>query len=329
MTQKMVVTGGSGFIGSNFLRHMLQKYPAYKFVNVDKLTYAGNLMNLEGFGNFSNYKYVKEDICNKEAISEIIEEGDVVVNFAAESHVDNSILDPGVFIKTNVLGTQYMLDLARTKKAKLFIQISTDEVYGSLNLEQESSQEHHNLFPSSPYSASKAAADLLCYSSMRTFGQPIIITRSSNNFGPYQYPEKVIPLFVTNLIRGMQVPLYGTGKNVRDWVYVQDHVEAIDFIIHNGKNGEIYNIGGGNELANIDLTNQIISKMGKDSSFIKYVEDRLGHDFRYSLNGGKLGALGWRPRFDFDSALHETVEWYRNNPTWWTPLKDSPGRRTS
>jgi dTDP-glucose 4,6-dehydratase len=329
MSQKMVVTGGSGFIGSNFLRYMLKKYPAYNFINIDKLTYAGNLMNLEGVGKYSNYKYIKEDICNKEVISEIIDEGDVIVNFAAESHVDNSILDPGIFIKTNVLGTQYMLDVARTKKAKLFIQISTDEVYGSLTLEQESSQENHNLHPSSPYSASKAAADLLCYASVKTFGQPVIITRSSNNFGPYQFPEKIIPLFLTNLIRGMQVPLYGTGKNVRDWVYVQDHIEAIDFLVHNGKIGEIYNIGGGHELENISLTKLIISKMGKDASFIRHVEDRLGHDFRYSLNGGKLAKLGWRPRFDFESALHETIEWYKNNTAWWTPLKDVPGRRTS
>jgi dTDP-glucose 4,6-dehydratase len=326
---KVIVTGGSGFIGSNFLRYMVYKYPKYNFVNIDKLTYAGNKRSLSDIAGKENYQFVEGDICDKNMMGGLIVEGDIIVNFAAESHVDNSILDPGIFIKTNILGVQTILDAAREKKAKLFVQISTDEVYGSLGLEQESSKEHHNLIPSSPYSASKAAGDLLCLANVRTFGQPIIVTRSSNNFGPYQFPEKVIPLFVTNLIKEKKVPLYGEGKNVRDWIYVLDNCEAIDFIIHNGNVGEIYNIGGGKELTNIDLTKSILEGMGKDDSFIEKVEDRLGHDFRYSLDSSKIGELGWKPRFRFEEALKKTIDWYLNNSMWWTPLKEMSGRRTS
>jgi len=326
---KMIVTGGAGFIGSNFVRHIIQKYPNYNLVNVDKLTYAGNKDNLSGLDGLGNYRFVQEDICNKSAMSEIIGEGDIVVNFAAESHVDNSILDPGIFIKTNVLGVQNLLDVARNNKAKLFVQISTDEVYGSLRFDQESSVEHHNLNPSSPYSASKAAADLLCLANVKTFGQPVIITRSSNNFGPYQFPEKVIPLFVTNLLRGKKVPLYGEGKNVRDWIHVLDNCEAIDFVIHVGKVGEIYNIGGGTEVTNIELTNIILSEMGKDSGFIERVKDRAGHDLRYSLDSSKIKLIGWAPKYNFTEALKQTIDWYTNNESWWAPLKNIQGRRTS
>ena len=329
MEQRFVITGGAGFIGNNFIRHMIKRYPNYSFVNIDKLTYSGNLNNLLDIEKEQNYKFFKEDICDRKAMSNILDEGDVIVNFAAESHVDNSLLDPEIFIKTNVLGTQVLLDVAREKKAKLFVQISTDEVYGSLSFDQKSSHELDNLFPSSPYSASKASAELLCLAAMRTFNQPIMITRSSNNFGPYQFPEKVIPLFITNLIVGKNVPLYGAGKNVRDWLYVNDNCEAIDFLIYNGKVGEIYNIGGGNELANIDLTKHILLHMNKDDSFIEFVTDRLGHDLRYSIDSSKIGAVGWKPKFSFKEALAVTANWYKENRRWWEPLKNTPNRRTS
>lgn len=327
--QRFIVTGGSGFIGSNFIRHMINAYPECLVVNIDKLTYSGNDQNLKDLEDNERYSFFKADICDKEKINEIVQSGDIVINFAAESHVDNSILGADEFIRTNVLGTQVLLDVARHKEAKLFIQISTDEVYGSLGFEQRSSSENDIFMPSSPYSASKAAAEMLCFACMRTFKQPIIITRSSNNFGPYQFPEKVIPLFVTNLIEGEKVPLYGEGLNVRDWIHVQDNCEAIDFVIHNGKAGEAYNIGGGNELRNVDLTKQILSEMEKDESWIRNVEDRLGHDLRYSLNCEKLHDLGWKPRFSFTEALKKTVEWYKRNDSWWKPLKNVPGKRTS
>ena len=329
MQGRIIVTGGAGFIGSNFLLYMIEKYPEYKFINIDKLTYSGNRENLKSIESKSNYCFIEEDICNKEAINEVVQEGDIVVNFAAESHVDNSILEPDLFVKTNVLGTQVLLDVARQKKAALFIQISTDEVYGSLSFDQRPSKEDDVLNPSSPYSASKAAAEMLCLANTRTYNQPIIITRSSNNFGPYQFPEKVIPLFVTNLIKGNQVPLYGDGKNVRDWIHVEENCKAIDFIIHNGKVGEIYNIGGENELQNIELTKKILEQMRKDESHIKKVTDRLGHDLRYSLNCDKLKDLGFSPKLDFEEQLEKTVNWYKENEAWWLPLKEESGKRTS
>lgn len=326
--QKVIVTGGCGFIGSNFLRYMIKKYPNYDFVNIDKLSYSGNKNNLKEIENLPNYRFIQEDICNFDAMLKIITENSIVVNFAAESHVDNSISEPFAFTKNNVLGTHSLLEAARRNNARLFIQISTDEVYGSLGFGSESSKETHSLLPSSPYSSSKAAAEMFCLSNIRTFRQPIIITRSSNNFGPYQFPEKVIPLFVTNLIEGLKVPLYGSGENIRDWVYVQDNCDAIDFIIHNGKAGEIYNIGGGNEIQNIDLAKLILSAMKKDDTFINYVEDRKGHDLRYSLNCEKLHSLGWKPKFNFLEALKNTVEWYMSNQEWWMPLKNMEGKRT-
>ena len=314
---RVIVTGGAGFIGSNFLHYMIEKHQDYKFINIDKLTYSGNQNNIKHLESQENYSFLQEDICDKEKIAMLIEKGDIIINFAAESHVDNSILDPGIFIKTNVLGTQNLLDICREKKAALFVQISTDEVYGSLNFDQKSSVESDMFNPSSPYSASKAAAELLCTAAIKTFNQPIIITRSSNNFGPYQFPEKVIPLFITNLLEERKVPLYGAGENVRDWIYV----------IHNGKVGEVYNIGGGNELKNIDLTNLIIGAVGKDNSFIEHVKDRLGHDLRYSLNCSKIHKLGWKPRFEFEQALKETIKWYINNKDWWAQLKTISGKR--
>ena len=327
--QRIIVTGGLGFIGSNFLTYMSNKYKNYRFINVDSLTYSGNINNLKSLEGKENYEFIKEDIGNFNGMLSLIQEGDIIVNFAAESHVDNSIKDPGIFIRTNVLGTHSLLEVARMKKASLFVQVSTDEVYGSLGFDQESSKETDILIPSSPYSASKAAAELICLSNFRTFRQNVMITRSSNNFGPYQFPEKVIPLFVTNLIEGKKVPLYGSGKNVRDWLYVLDNCKALDFIIHNGDIGEIYNIGGGNELQNIELTSKILSALGKDNKFIEHVEDRLGHDLRYSINCDKLKALGRKPEFDFESALKQTVEWYTRNKEWWLPLKKTPGKRTS
>jgi dTDP-glucose 4,6-dehydratase len=327
--QRVVVTGGAGFIGSNFLRHMISKYPGYHFINIDKLTYSGNESSLSDLKNKPNYQFIQEDIVNFDRMKDIIRDGDIIVNFAAESHVDNSIKEPHIFTKTNILGAHSLLEAARQNNAKLFIQISTDEVYGSLGFDSESSKEHHILNPSSPYSASKAAAEMICLGNSVTFKQPIIITRSSNNFGPYQFPEKVIPLFVTNLIEGKKVPLYGSGKNVRDWIHVQDNCEAVDFLMHQGAPGEIYNIGGGNEVPNLDLTNSIIKRMEKDKSSIEYVEDRKGHDLRYSLDTSKLHALGWQPKHSFEEALSLTIDWYKNNPAWWDPLKRISGKRTS
>lgn len=326
--QSVVVTGGCGFIGSNFLRYMVNKYPNYHFINIDKLTYSGNLGNVKDLEEKDNYEFIREDITNHHAMLDIIPIGSIVVNFAAESHVDNSISDPAIFIKTNVRGTHSVLEAARKNRAKLFVQISTDEVYGSLDFESPSSKESDRLCPSSPYSASKAAAEMICLGNIRTFKQPIIITRSSNNFGPYQFPEKVIPLFVTNLFEGLKVPLYGSGQNVRDWIHVQDNCEALDFIIHSGTPGEIYNIGGGNEIKNIHLTKTILSALNKSEDSIKPVEDRKGHDLRYSLNCSKIYDLGWAPRFNFSEAILDTINWYKKNEVWWKTLKNIQGKRT-
>lgn len=317
---RVIVTGGAGFIGSNFIRLLLSSSNKYKVIAVDKITYAANRSTLDDFGYYTNFAFIEEDICNQEAMLSIVDEGDIVVNFAAESHVDNSISNPNVFLETNILGVQSMLTASRTKNASLFIQISTDEVYGSLELSQRSSIETDMLLPSSPYSASKAAAEMLCFSAMRTFEQPIIITRSSNNFGPYQFPEKVIPLFITRLNQDEKVPVYGNGMNIRDWIFVEDNCKAIRFVMEHGKRGEIYNIGGGNELSNIDLTKIIINKMGKSESSIEFVKDRLGHDKRYSLDCSKLIGLGWKPSISFEQGMDATVRWYLDNKQWWEPL---------
>jgi len=318
---RVVVTGGAGFIGSNFLIHAVNKYPSYKFVNVDKLTYCGNPENLRELEGKPNYSFVEEDICSREAMLDVVEPGSVVVNFAAESHVDKSIQSADPFIQTNIVGTNVLLEVARQKQAGLFVQVSTDEVYGSLGFDAPSSTEADTLKPSSPYSASKAAAEMLCFGAARTFKQKIVVTRSSNNFGPRQYPEKVMPLFITNLLEGKKVPVYGEGKNVRDWLYVQDNCEAIDLVMHEGEPGEVYNIGGGNEVANIELTRSILEGMDAGEESIEFVKDRPGHDLRYSLDCSKIGRLGWTPRYEFGEALRETISWYKDNQGWWKPLK--------
>ena len=320
----LLVTGGAGFIGSNFIRHILNKYD-YKITNLDKLSYAGNLDNLRDIEKNENYIFIKGDICNKELVEKLMKNQDIVVHFAAETHVDRSIKDPSEFIETDVKGTFILLEAARKNNIKKFIHISTDEVYGQI--EKGSFKETDILNPRNPYSASKAGADRLAYSFYCTYNMPVIITRSSNNYGPYQYPEKVMPLFITNLIENKKVPLYGDGLNVRDWIYVRDNVEAIDFIIHNGKLGEVYNIGGGNELTNLEMTEIILKEMNKDGSYIEFVKDRLGHDRRYSLDCNKIHSLGWKPRFNFNNAIKETINWYRNNEWWWKKIKSGEYRK--
>ncbi|HEY3361711.1 MAG TPA: dTDP-glucose 4,6-dehydratase [Methanosarcina sp.] len=316
---RLLVTGGCGFIGSNFIHYMLKKYPNYKIVNLDKLTYAGNPANLKDVENNSNYSFVQGDICDSRVVNEVMKKIDYVVHFAAESHVDRSIEDGSVFVRTNVLGTNTLLQSALAHNIKKFIHVSTDEVYGSIK--EGSFTEQDNLNPSSPYSSSKAGSDLLARSYYTTYGLPVCITRCTNNFGPYQYPEKLIPFFISRLMEGKKVPVYGTGLNIRDWIYVEDHCSAVDFVLHNGTNGDIYNIDGGNELTNLEITHCILKMLGKDESSIEYVEDRKGHDFRYSLDGSKLEKMGWKPKYDFDTALEQTVKWYVENRWWWEPLK--------
>lgn len=317
----LLITGGCGFIGSNFIRHILSNGPGYSVVNLDKLTYAGNPLNLRDLEKNPRYSFVKGDICDRQLLDLIFREHSIetVVHFAAESHVDRSIADSTPFIMTNVLGTQTLLDAAVKHGVRQFIHVSTDEVYGSIA--SGSFRETDRLNPSSPYSASKAASDLLVHAAFTTFHLPVIITRCTNNFGPYQYPEKLIPLFVTNLLEGRKVPLYGTGTNIRDWIHVLDHCAAIELLMERGEPGEIYHIGGGNELSNLEITKKILYLLGKDDSWIEFVKDRPGHDFRYSLDCSKLHAMGWEPRWSFDEALVSTIEWYRRNEWWWRPLK--------
>jgi len=316
----MLVTGGAGFIGSNFIRHMLTEHPDTRIVNLDALTYAGNLENLRDVADNPNYTFVRGDICDPETVAAVFRDHpiDTIVHFAAESHVDRSISDGAAFVRTNVLGTFTLLDCARKHGVRRFIHISTDEVYGSTR--EGSFAETDTLNPSSPYSSSKAASDLLARSFFITHGLPVIVTRCTNNYGPYQFPEKLIPFFTTNLLQGKKVPVYGTGRNIRDWLYVIDHCRAIDFILQHGEPGEIYNIGGGAERTNLDITRKILELLGKDESMIEYVPDRKGHDFRYSLDFGKLRKLGWKPAYRFDDALEATVEWYVENEWWWRPL---------
>jgi dTDP-glucose 4,6-dehydratase len=316
---KLLVTGGCGFIGSNFIRHILKKYPAYKIVNIDKLTYCGNLCNLSNIEDDKRYAFVKGDICDRKIVEKIINDCGAVINFAAESHVDRSISDASDFIRTNIQGVYVLLEAAKKHNIKRFIQISSDEVYGSIN--KGSFKETSLLHPNSPYAASKAGGDHLALAYYTTFKTPVIITRSSNNFGPYQYPEKIIPLFITNLLENKKVPLYGDGMNVRDWLYVLDNCSAIDLVFHKGKIGEIYNIGGGVEITNIALTKIILKLLGKTDKMIDHVTDRLGHDRRYSLDSSKVRKLGWKPSKDFNIAIKETINWYKNNTTWWQKLK--------
>jgi dTDP-glucose 4,6-dehydratase len=319
---KYIITGGCGFIGSNFIRFIKRESNNHaRVVNIDKMTYAASPNTKLELDEYPHYEFVQEDICNRAAMESLIEQDDVVVNFAAESHVDRSIDDQNPFIQTNVIGVSSLLEASRKKKAQLFVQISTDEVYGSLDIRDPSSVETHMLCPSSPYSASKAAAEMLCFAAMRTFDQPIIITRSSNNFGPYQYPEKIIPLFVSRLLKGKTVPVYGNGENVRDWIFVERNCDAIDFIIECGEVGEVYNIGGGNEMSNLELTREIINYMDQDESSIEFVTDRLGHDIRYSLSCSKLKRLGWEADGDFIDDLGKTIEWYKEHMDWWNGEK--------
>ncbi len=313
---KIVVTGGAGFIGSNFITYMLAKYPDYEIVNIDKLTYAGNLDNLKAVEDNPRYTFVKGDICDKPLVEKTVK-GDAVINFAAESHVDRSITGPEFFIKTNIYGTFTLLEAARKENIK-YIQISTDEVYGSL--QKGSFKETDVLDPSSPYSASKASADLLVQSYYTTYGLPVLITRSSNNYGPHQYPEKLIPRFTINALHDNPLPVYGTGTNVRDWIFVLDNCSGIDTVLHKGKIGEIYNIGGSTERTNLEITHIILDLLGKPESLIQFVEDRKGHDFRYALDTTKIRKLGWRPEYSFEEAMKKTVEWYKTNEWWWKKL---------
>jgi len=321
--RNILVTGGAGFIGSNFVRYILRRYPDYKVVVYDKLTYAGNLDNLKDVAEefADRYAFVRGDICDAEKVEETIRahKVDAIVNFAAETHVDRSLFEPGSFIQTDVFGTYVLLEAVKRLGLERMVQVSTDEVYGSI--EEGSFKETDPLHPSSPYSASKAGGDLMCLAYHTTWKVPVLITRGSNTFGPYQYPEKIIPLFITNAIDDQPLPLYGDGLNVRDWLYVEDHCEAIDVVLHRGQPGEIYNVGAGNELTNLELTRRILRIMGKPESLIRFVEDRPGHDRRYSLDCTRVRALGWQPRHEFDPALEETVRWYVENEWWWRKLK--------
>jgi dTDP-glucose 4,6-dehydratase len=315
---KLFVTGGAGFIGSNYVRQVLANSDNEVTV-YDALTYAGNLANLSDFEDHRRYRFVKGDITDRAAVEEAMAGHDAVVHFAAESHVDRSIVSPDEFVHTNCDGTNVIMDVARRVEVSRVLHISTDEVYGSI--ESGSFTEADPLTPRSPYSASKAGSDLIALSYFTTYGLPVLISRSSNNFGPYQYPEKVIPLFVTNLLDGEKVPLYGDGMNVRDWCYVEDNCAGVDLVLRKGEVGEVYNIGAGNEIPNRLLTEKILALLGSGEEMINYVEDRLGHDRRYSIATDKVEALGWRPTHDLDDALAATVEWYRGHRSWWEPLK--------
>ncbi|MFQ5652339.1 MAG: dTDP-glucose 4,6-dehydratase [bacterium] len=314
-----LVTGGAGFIGSNFIRYVLNKYKEVNVVNLDKLTYAGNPDNLTDIEHDPRYKFVKGDICDAALVTELVEDADIVVNFAAESHVDRSIGQPDDFIKTDIFGAFVLLEAARRHHVDRFVQISTDEVYGSIN--NGSFKEDDPLMPSSPYSASKSGADRLTYSYFVTYGVPVQITRCSNNFGPFHYPEKLIPLFVTNALEDKPLPIYGDGLNVRDWIYVEDHCDGIDFVLHHGELGEVYNIGGDNEKTNLHITDYILTRLGKPESLKRFVTDRPGHDRRYALDCSKLHGLGWKPKHPFEAAMDKTIQWYIENKEWWQKIK--------
>jgi len=315
---KILVTGGAGFIGSNFVHYMLEQHPDYVIINLDKLTYAGNLENLQGVENRANYHFIKGDILDRELLTPLFQDGlDAVINFAAESHVDRSIMEPDVFVKTNVLGTQVLLDLAKTYGVGKFVQISTDEVYGTLGAEGYFT-EKTPLAPNSPYSSSKAGADLLVRAYHETFGLPVNITRCSNNYGPYQFPEKLIPLMIKNALEGLPLPVYGDGSNVRDWLHVEDHCRAIDLVLHHGKSGEVYNIGGNNERTNLEIVKTILRHLDKPESLIQFVQDRPGHDKRYAIDAAKIREeLGWVPKYTFDIGIKQTIDWYLEHRDWW------------
>lgn len=324
---KLLVTGGAGFIGSNFVIYMLQNHPDYHIVNVDALTYAGNLENLKSIKDNAQHTFVKADITDVDAIDSLFSQGiDVVVNFAAESHVDRSILDPGVFVKTNVLGTQVLLDAAKKYGVTKFVQVSTDEVYGTLGATGLFTEETP-LTPNSPYSASKAGGDLLVRAYHETFDLPVNITRCSNNYGPFQFPEKLIPLMISRALADQALPIYGDGLNIRDWLYVEDHCSAIDLVIHKGVNGEVYNIGGNNERTNIHIVQTILQELGKPESLMSYVQDRPGHDRRYAIDPNKImNELGWKPKHTFETGIKETIQWYLSNKEWWTRIQNGEYR---
>ncbi len=316
---RVLVTGGAGFIGSNFVRYLLRQHPDWQIVVLDKLTYAGNLDNLRDVLEDRRLTFHRGDVADAEAVAAAMEDCDVVVNFAAETHVDRSIEEAGSFIITDVYGTYVLLEAARRLGVKKFVQVSTDEVYGSV--EEGSSKEEDPLKPRSPYSASKAGGDLMAHAYFATFGVPVVLTRSSNNFGPYQHPEKLIPLFITNAIEDRPLPLYGDGLYVRDWLYVLDHCEALDLVLEKGEVGQVYNIGAGNERTNLEITRKILQLLGKGEELIAHVADRPGHDRRYSLDTNKIRYLGWSPRHPFEEALEATVRWYLENQWWWRPIR--------
>jgi dTDP-glucose 4,6-dehydratase len=319
---KILITGGCGFIGSNFIRYVLNKYPEYRIINFDALTYAGNPESLKDFLDNKRYVFVKGNIEDAVAVKEVMRGADTVVHFAAESHVDRSIIDAQPFLMTNVMGTHVMLSSARDLSVKRFIHISTDEVYGSLGDEGKFTEETP-LMPNSPYAASKASGDLLVRAYHETYALPAVIIRPSNNYGPYQFPEKFIPLMITNLLGNKPIPVYGKGMNVRDWLFVEDNCSAIDLILHKGRPGEAYNVGGNAERRNIEIAKRVLELMGKDEGFITYVTDRPGHDYRYGLDTSKIEReFGWRPSVDMETGLEKTVDWYRNNEWWWWPLKE-------
>lgn len=319
---KILITGAAGFIGSNFVFYMMEKHPDYNIVALDSLTYAGNLETLEPVMNKANFTFVKGDIADRECVFELFKNNDfdIVVNFAAESHVDRSIEDPGVFLRTNIIGTQVLMDASRKYGVRRFHQVGTDEVYGDLPLDRPELffTEQTPITASSPYSASKASADLLVMAYHRTYGLPVTISRCSNNYGPYQFPEKLIPLMIANALADKPLPVYGTGENVRDWLYVEDHCRAIDMIIHDGRVGEVYNIGGHNERTNLEVVKTILKQLGKPESLINFVGDRKGHDLRYAIDPAKISEqLGWLPETKFDDGIRQTIDWYLENKEWW------------
>ncbi|MFS0872123.1 dTDP-glucose 4,6-dehydratase [Paenibacillus xylanilyticus] len=319
---KLLVTGGAGFIGSNFVIYMLEQHLNYEIINVDALTYAGHLENLKSLESNARHTFVRADITDAAEMDRLISQDvDVVVNFAAESHVDRSILEPDVFVRTNVNGTQVLLEAAKKHNVTKFVQVSTDEVYGSLGPTGLFTEETP-LQPNSPYSASKAGGDLLVRAYHETFGLPVNITRCSNNYGPYQFPEKLIPLMISRTLADEALPVYGDGLNIRDWLYVEDHCSAIDLVIHQGRNGEVYNIGGNNERTNMHIVKTILEQLGKPESLIKYVQDRPGHDRRYGIDPTKtMSELGWKPKHTFETGIKETIQWYLDNKEWWTRIQ--------
>ena len=319
---KILITGGAGFIGSNFIHYWLKKYPDDKIINLDVLTYAGNLENLKEAENNGNYTFVKGDICDVDLVNDLVKDASLIVHFAAESHVDRSIINSEDFIRTNVEGTRVLLDAAKNNNGVRFHNISTDEVFGSLGANDSAFNEKTPYNPRSPYSASKAAADHLIRAYFHTHKLPITISNCTNNYGPYQFPEKLIPLFITNLIENKKVPMYGSGENIRDWIYVDDHNAGVDMIIKKGKIGETYCFGGGNGLTNLELTKKILKLMDADGKMIEYIKDRPGHDLRYAMDYSKAEKdLGWQPQISFNQGLAKTIEWYKNNQTWWKKIK--------